>query len=154
MLNPGDPAPDFTLAGSDGNPVSLSDLRDKKVVIYFYPKDDTPGCTTEAIAFTQQKAAFDASNAVVLGVSKDSVRRHENFAKKHDLTVTLLSDEAGAVIEKYGVWIEKSLYGRKYMGIERATFLIDAKGVIRQIWHKVKVKGHAEEVLAAVQSLA
>lgn len=153
MLNPGDLAPDFTLAQSDGSPVALSDLRGKKVVIYFYPKDDTPGCTTEAIDFSQQKAAFDASNAIVLGVSKDSVKRHENFAKKHDLAVTLLSDEAGAVIEKYGVWIEKSLYGRKYMGIERATFLIDAKGVIRQIWHKVKVKGHAEEVLAAVQSL-
>jgi thioredoxin-dependent peroxiredoxin len=154
MLKTGDAAPAFTLPQTDGTNLSLLDLRGKKAVVYFYPKDSTPGCTTEAIDFSQHKAAFEACNTIVIGVSKDSLKRHQNFTDKNNLTITLLSDEEGKMIDEYGVWVEKSLYGRKYMGIERATFLIDSKGKIAQIWHKVKVKGHAAEVLKAAQSLA
>jgi peroxiredoxin Q/BCP len=136
-----------------GGTVSLADLKGKKVVLYFYPKDDTPGCTTEAIDFTALKADFARAGAEVIGVSRDSVARHEKFAAKHKLGVALGADEDGTVTEAYGVWQEKSLYGRKYMGIMRATFLIDGKGVIRHIWPKVSVKGHAAEVLAAAQAL-
>ena len=122
-------------------------------MLYFYPKDDTPGCTKEAIAFTANAAKFDKAGAVIVGVSKDSVAKHEKFKKKHDLSVTLGADEDGEVCEAYGVWVEKSMYGRKYMGIERSTFVIDGKGVIREAWRKVKVPGHAEDVLKAVEAL-
>lgn len=151
-LKVGDKAPDFDMATDVGR-VSLAGLSGKAVVLYFYPKDDTSGCTAEAQAFSADAAAFDKAGAVVVGVSKDSVKRHANFRAKYDLSVVLGSDEAGEVLERYGVWIEKSMYGRKYMGIERATFLIDGQGVIQSIWHKVKVTGHAAEVLKAVKAL-
>ena len=151
-LSIGDAAPDFTLPG-DGGEISLATLKGKAVVLYFYPKDDTPGCTTEAQAFTAAAADFAASGAVVIGISKDSVARHAKFRAKYALTPLLGADTEGKVIEAYGVWVEKSLYGRQYMGIERATFLIDAGGKIVNIWRKVKVKGHAEEVLAALRAV-
>ena len=151
-LSIGDAPPDFTLPG-DGGEISLATLKGKAVVLYFYPKDDTPGCTTEAQAFTAAAADFAASGAVVIGISKDSVARHAKFRAKYALTPLLGADTEGKVIEAYGVWVEKSLYGRQYMGIERATFLINAGGKIVNIWHKVKVKGHAEEVLAAVRAV-
>lgn len=146
-------APPFSLPADDGSTVTLKGLAGKKVVLYFYPKDDTPGCTTEGIDFSALKKKFDAAGAVVLGVSKDSVEKHCKFRDKHNLTVRLLSDEEGKVLEAYGVWGEKSLYGRKFMGINRVTFLIDEKGVVRRVWPKVKVAGHAEEVLAAVKEI-
>lgn len=151
--NVGDKAPDFSMPADGGGDVKLSDLKGKTVVLYFYPKDDTPGCTKEAIAFTANAAKFDKAGAVIVGVSKDSVAKHEKFKKKHDLSVTLGADEDGEVCEAYGVWVEKSMYGRKYMGIERSTFVIDGKGVIREAWRKVKVPGHAEDVLKAVEAL-
>ena len=153
MAEIGAPAPDFTLPANGGKTVSLSDLRGKAVVLYLYPKDDTSGCTKEAIDFTAHLPAFEAAGAVVLGLSKDTVAKHEKFIAKHDLGIDLLSDEDGAVIEAYGAWVEKSMYGRKFMGIERSTFLIDADGVLRREWRKVKVAGHAEDVLDAVRSL-
>ncbi len=153
QLDVGDKAPAFSMTRDGGGTVSLADLKGKKVVLYFYPKDDTPGCTTEAIDFTALKADFARAGAEVIGVSRDSVARHEKFAAKHKLGVALGGDEDGTVTEAYGVWQEKSLYGRKYMGIMRATFLIDGEGVIRHIWPKVSVKGHAAEVLAAAQAL-
>lgn len=149
----GSKAPAFSLPADDGGKVTLKGLAGKKVVLYFYPKDDTPGCTTEGIAFSALKKKFDAAGAVVLGVSKDSIEKHCKFRDKHGLTVRLLSDEDGKMLEAYGVWGEKSLYGRKFMGITRTTFLIDGKGVVRQVWPKVKVNGHADEVLAAVKGL-
>lgn len=152
-LDIGDIAPDFNLPGDGGSDIKLSDHRGKNVVLYFYPKDSTPGCTTEAKDFSALKADFDVVNTIVIGMSKDSVKRHDNFIAKQDLTVRLAADEDGAVIENYGVWILKKLYGREYMGIERATFLIDTTGVIRQIWHKVKVKEHAAAVLEAIKAL-
>jgi peroxiredoxin Q/BCP len=148
----GDKAPDFDLPTENGR-ISLASLKGKAVVLYFYPKDDTSGCTAEAQAFTDSAAAFEKAGAVVVGVSKDSVKRHANFRTKYDLAVTLASDEPGETIERYGVWVEKSMYGRKYMGIERATFLIDKQGVVRQVWRKVKVPGHADEVLKSAQAL-
>jgi peroxiredoxin Q/BCP len=148
----GDAAPEFTLPRDGGGEVSLSDFKGEIVVLYFYPKDDTSGCTKEAIAFTEALESFRDAGATVLGVSKDSVAKHEKFKAKHDLGVTLLSDEDGAVCEAYGVWVEKSMYGRKYMGIERATFLIGRDGALREIWRKVKVTGHAAAVLKAVQA--
>lgn len=153
MTDIGKKAPAFTLPDADGKKVSLKDFKGQPLVVYFYPKDDTPGCTTEAKDFTALAAKFKKAGAAVIGISKDSVARHKKFADKHDLKVILLSDEDGEVCEKYGVWVEKSLYGRTYMGIERATFLVDSNGVIRQVWRKVKVKGHAQEVLDAVQAL-
>lgn len=153
MTDVGKKAPAFTLPDADGKKVSLKDFKGQPLVVYFYPKDDTPGCTTEAKDFTALAAKFKKAGAAVIGISKDSVARHKKFADKHDLKVILLSDEDGEVCEKYGVWVEKSLYGRTYMGIERATFLVDGNGVIRQVWRKVKVKGHAQEVLDAVQAL-
>jgi len=152
-LKVGDKAPDFTLPADSGGKVSLSQLKGKSVVLYFYPKDDTSGCTAEAIAFTQNAKSFKAAGAFVLGVSKDSPTSHDKFKAKHDLALTLGSDEDTKLAQAYGVWVEKSMYGRRYMGMERATFLIDGKGVIRQIWRKVKVPGHAAEVLAAVKAL-
>jgi|TARA_R100000322_G_scaffold125800_2_gene82439 thioredoxin-dependent peroxiredoxin len=149
----GSKAPAFSLPADDGSTVSLKSLAGKKAVLYFYPKDDTPGCTTEGIAFSALKKKFDAANTVVLGISKDTIEKHCKFRDKHNLTVRLLSDEDGKMLEAYGVWAEKSLYGRKFMGINRTTFLIDEKGVIRQVWPKVKVNGHAEEVLTAAKGI-
>lgn len=153
MLNQGDAAPDFTLPRDGGATVTLSALAPQKVVLYFYPKDDTPGCTTEALDFTRLAPDFAAAGAVVVGVSKDSVKAHDKFCRKHGLGVILASDEEGDTCERYGVWVEKSMYGKTYMGIERTTFLIDGAGRIARIWSKVKVQGHAEEVLAAVREL-
>jgi peroxiredoxin Q/BCP len=153
MVELGKPAPDFKLPTDGGGSIALKDLRGRKVVIYFYPKDDTPGCTTEACGFRDTMPDFAKVDAAVIGISKDSVARHDKFKAKYDLPFTLASDEDGKVCEAYGTWVEKSLYGRKYMGIDRATFLIDEKGVLRGAWRKVKVKGHVEEVLAAAKAL-
>lgn len=152
-LAEGSKAPAFTLPLDSGDTASLKDFAGKKLVLYFYPKDDTSGCTAEAIDFTAAAAKFKRAGAAILGVSRDSVEKHQKFKKKHDLKVELGADETGKVTEDYGVWVEKSMYGRKFMGIERSTFLIDEKGVIRKIWRKVKVAGHAEDVLAAVKAL-
>lgn len=145
----GSMAPDFTLPVDGGDSLTLSSLRGRSVVLYFYPKDDTPGCTTEAIDFTGLIGAFRAAGVAVVGVSKDSVARHEKFKAKHDLAVTLAADTDGTVCAAYGVWVEKTMYGRTSMGIERATFLIGPDGTVQQVWRKVKVKGHAAAVLAA-----
>jgi peroxiredoxin Q/BCP len=150
----GKKAPDFTAATDGGGKLKLSDLRGKPVVLYFYPKDDTPGCTTEACGFRDAMPDFKKLKAQVIGVSKDSVVRHDKFKAKYELPFPLVSDEDGKICEKYGTWIEKSLYGRKYMGIDRATFLIDKTGTVRKIWHKVKVNGHVEEVRDALKGLA
>lgn len=147
----GAPAPDFSLETADG-PVSLGDFNGKAVVLYFYPKDDTGGCTKEARAFTELGPEFAKSGVAVIGVSKDSIASHKKFAAKYDLGVKLGSDPQGEVIERYGAWVEKSLYGRKYMGIDRSTFLI-ADGKVAKVWRKVRVPGHAEAVLAAAQAL-
>lgn len=147
-----DMAPDFTLPGTSGD-VTLSDLRGHKVVLFFYPRDDTSGCTKENEAFTALQAEFDAAGTKLFGISKDSLKSHEKFMVKKSLTVPLLSDENSDVCEKFGVWTEKSMYGKTYMGIERSTFLIDAEGRIAQEWRKVKVPGHAEAVLEAARAL-
>jgi len=152
-LKVGAKAPSFTLDADSGGKLSLSGLKGQTVVLYFYPKDDTSGCTAEAIAFSKAAKAFAAADTIVIGVSKDSVASHQKFKAKHRLAVTLAADEDIKVAEAYGVWVEKSMYGRRYMGMERATFLIDGKGVIRHIWRKVKVAGHSEDVLAAVKAL-
>jgi peroxiredoxin Q/BCP len=152
-LEPGQPAPPITLPRDGGGEVSLSDFAGKPVVLYFYPKDDTPGCTKEAQSFTDMVEDFAAAGAVILGVSKDSVKKHDKFRDKYGLKIALLSDEAGDVCERYGVWVEKSMYGKTYMGIERATFLIDGAGRIARVWRNVKVEGHAAEVLDAVRAL-
>lgn len=149
----GEMAPDFTLPTDGGGSVTLSELRGQNVVVYFYPKDDTPGCTKEAIAFTEHLDAFKAANTVIIGVSKDTVAKHEKFKAKHNLGVILGSDEDGAMIETYGVWIEKNMYGKKYMGIQRATFLIGEDGTVQASWPKVRVPGHVEAVLDAAQTL-
>jgi peroxiredoxin Q/BCP len=143
----------FTLDTDGGGKVSLKDFTGKPVVLYFYPKDDTSGCTKEAIDFTANAAAFKKLGTTVIGVSKDSVAAHDKFKKKHKLNVILASDPEGKMIESYGSWVEKSMYGRKYMGIDRSTFLIDGKGKIAKIWRKVKVPGHVEEVLEAIREL-
>jgi peroxiredoxin Q/BCP len=153
MTDTGLTAPDFTLPRDGGGQVTLSALRPKAVVLYFYPRDDTSGCTREALDFSAKADAFDDAGAVILGVSKDSVASHEKFVKKHGLGVVLASDEKGDVCERYGVWVEKSMYGKKYMGVERATFLIDGAGMVRQVWRKVKVAGHVDDVLDAVTAL-
>ncbi|KAB2885140.1 MAG: peroxiredoxin [Albidovulum sp.] len=153
MLNEGDAAPDFTLPRDGGASVTLSALAPRKIVLYFYPKDDTPGCTTEALDFTRLGPEFAAAGTVVVGISKDSVKAHDKFCRKHGLGVILASDEQGDTCERYRVWVEKSMYGKTYMGIERTTFLIDGAGRIARIWPKVKVQGHAEEVLAAARAL-
>ncbi len=149
----GDSAPEFNLPRDGGGTVSLASLKGQAVVLYFYPKDDTPGCTTEALGFTAEIEGFAKSGAVVLGVSKDSVKKHDKFRDKHGLKIALLSDEESDVCERYGVWGEKSMYGKTYMGIERATYLVDKDGKVAQVWRKVKVPGHVDEVLAAVQAL-
>lgn len=152
-LKPGDPAPSFDLPSAGGGRVSLASLKGKRIVLYFYPKDDTPGCTLEALNFTEKAKDFAAAKTVVVGVSKDSVAKHDKFAAKYGLKVQLGADLEGETCEAYGVWVEKSMYGRKYMGIERATFLIDDKGKIRRIWRKVKVPGHVDEVLTEINGL-
>ena len=146
-------APAFDMATADGGRVSLDGLKGRTVVLYFYPKADTPGCTTEAQDFSALIADFDQAGATVVGVSRDTVKKLDRFRSKHDLKVILASDEPEDVTEAFGVWVEKKLYGREYMGIERATFLIDGTGVVRRVWRKVSVKNHAQEVLAAAQSL-
>lgn len=149
----GQNAPDFTLPRDGGGEVSLSGQKPKAVVLYFYPRDDTPGCTKEAIGFTEQGAAFEKAGAVVIGLSKDTVAKHDKFVAKYDLGVILASDENSDVCEKYGVWVEKNMYGKTSMGIERATFLIDGSGKVVREWRKVKVPGHVDEVLAAAKAL-
>jgi thioredoxin-dependent peroxiredoxin len=149
----GDKAPDFTLPADNGGTVSLKALKGKTAVLYFYPKDDTPGCTVEACAFRDALPDFSKVKAAIIGISRDSVASHDKFKTKFALPFPLASDTDGKVCEAYGVWVEKSMYGRKYMGIERATFLIDGKGVIRNVWRKVKVEGHAEDVLEAAAAL-
>jgi peroxiredoxin Q/BCP len=152
MPDVSDLAPDFTLPRDGGTTVTLSALRPAPVVLYFYPKDDTPGCTKEALDFTAHAAAFAAAGALIFGVSKDDVKSHDTFVRKHSLGIPLLSDDAG-VCEAFSVWKEKAMYGKTYMGIERTTVLIDGTGRIARIWAKVKVDGHAEDVLAAVKAL-
>ena len=149
----GDLAPIFTLPGDGGSEISLSSLKGRKVVLYFYPKDDTSGCTKEAIEFNVLRKAFEKAGAVIIGVSPDSPKSHDKFKSKYDLDFLLASDESKSMLEAYGVWVEKSMYGRKYMGVERSTFLIDGNGKIAALWTKVKVDGHAEDVLKAAQSL-
>ena len=152
-LKIGDKAPAFSGPTDGGGKIALKDLKGKKVVLYFYPKDDTPGCTTEAQGFRDARAKFKKLGVEIVGVSKDSVKRHDNFKAKHDLGFTLLSDEDGSVCEAYGVWQKKKNYGREYMGIVRSTFLIDDKGKIAGVWDKVRVKGHVDEVLEAAGAL-
>ncbi|CAO4143147.1 peroxiredoxin [Methylorubrum extorquens] len=153
-LETGNAAPLFSLPGAGGETISLESLRGHKIVLYFYPKDDTSGCTLEAQNFNAQSEAFAAAGAKVVGVSPDPVKSHDKFRAKYGLTFPLASDEAKSMLEAYGVWVEKSMYGRKYMGVERTTVLIDREGRIARIWHKVKVPGHVEEVLEAVKALA
>ena len=152
-LKVGDKAPAFTLPRDGGEIVSLEALKGKPVVLFFYPKDDTSGCTAEAIAFTALKPEFDKLGVAVIGMSPNSVKSHDKFIAKHDLDIPLVADEEMSALEAYGVWVEKSMYGRKYMGVERSTVLIGADGTIVELWRKVKVPGHAEEVLAAAKAL-
>jgi thioredoxin-dependent peroxiredoxin len=149
----GDPAPDFTLPGDGGTTISLSSMRGGPVVLFLYPKDDTSGCTAEAIDFTRLKDAFAAIGVSLIGMSPDSPKKHDKFKSRHELTVPLASDEEKTALQAYGAWVEKSMYGRKYMGVDRSTFLIDKDGRIVRVWRKVKVPGHAQEVLEAAKSL-
>lgn len=153
MPQAGDMAPDFTLPRDGGGTVTLSALRPGKAVVYFYPKDDTPGCTTEALDFTALREQFAAAGVTVIGVSKDSPASHDKFCRKHGLGIVLASDEGGTACEDYGVWGEKSMYGKTFMGVTRATFLVDGTGRIARVWPKVKVAGHAQEVLEAARAL-
>ncbi|MGH1446517.1 MAG: thioredoxin-dependent thiol peroxidase [Cognatishimia sp.] len=153
MLEIGDNAPAFTLPETDGAPITLGDLKPSAVVLFFYPRDNTKGCTVEAIDFSAALGAFDAAGVKVFGISKDSLASHGKFRGKHELTVPLLSDEESDVCEQYGVWKEKKMYGKTFMGIERTTVLIDSEGKVSKIWRKVKVPGHVEDVLAAAQNL-
>ncbi len=152
-IESGKKAPDFTLPADDGGKIKLSALKGKPVVLYFYPRDDTPGCTREACAFRDQKAAFTKLGATVLGVSTDSLESHSKFRAKHKLNFPLLADVDHKVAEKYGAWREKNMYGKKSMGIQRSTYLIDAEGKVARVWKKVRVEGHDEEVIAAVKEL-
>ena len=152
-LTIGDKAPDFTIATDGGGTFCLSEMVGHNVIIYFYPKDDTPGCTKEACEFRDSLPDFSKSSSKIIGISKDTVAKHDKFKSKYELPFTLGADLEGDVCEIYGTWVEKSMYGRQYMGIERATFLVDKEGVLQGIWRKVKVKGHVEEVLGAVQNL-
>lgn len=151
MPDVSDLAPDFTLPRNGGDDVSLADLRGGSVVLFFYPRDDTPGCTKESIGFSLALQTFADAGVKVFGISRDTVESHEKFAAKHDLKVPLLSDESGAVCEAYGVWVERNMYGKKFMGVERTTFLIDADGRIARIWPKVKVQGHVKAVLEEIR---
>lgn len=148
----GDRAPSFVLPTDEGGSVSLDELQGRKVVLYFYPKDDTSGCTRQALDFSALRGEYEAAGATIIGVSPDSVERHAKFRAKHELDVILCSDADKKVLQAYGVWKEKSMYGRKYMGVERSTFLIDGEGRIKRVWRNVKVPGHVEEVLAAVRA--
>lgn len=152
-LEVGKKAPDFTLPATGGETLTLSALQGAPVVVYFYPKDDTPGCTKEACSFRDNMNIIQKNGITVIGISKDSVKSHEKFKEKFSLNFPLASDEEGKTVADYGVWVEKSMYGKKYMGIERATFLIDADGKIAKIWRNVKVEGHTEDVLKAAQEL-
>lgn len=152
-LEPGMAAPDFTASADSNNTVTLSDFQGQTVVLYFYPRDNTPGCTKQACGFRDVLPDFEKLNTAVIGVSKDTPAKHDKFKNKYDLTFPLVSDEDGSICESYGTWVEKSLYGKKYMGIERSTFLIDADGIIRRIWRGVKVKNHIEEVYEALQDM-
>lgn len=152
-LKEGDPAPDFDLPGSGGERIALASFAGKKLVLYFYPKDDTSGCTAEAIDFNALRGEFANAGAEVVGMSPDSVAKHEKFCTKYELSLPLAADEGKETLQAYGVWVEKSMYGRKYMGVERSTFLIGKDGRITKIWRKVKVPGHAQEVLAAAKTL-
>lgn len=152
-LNEGIQAPDFTLPTDGGGSLTLSGLRGRKVVLYAYPQDDTQSCTNEALSFDALLADFTATGTSVIGISPDSVKRHDKFKQKYNLKLTLVSDEEKTAIEAYGLWVEKQMYGRHYMGVERSTFLIDATGKIVRVWAKVRVKGHAEAVLAAAREL-
>jgi thioredoxin-dependent peroxiredoxin len=154
MVQEGELAPNASLTGADGETVAVADFRGHKLVLYFYPKDDTSGCTKEAQGFSERAGDFERIDTWVVGVSKDSPASHAKFRDKYDLKVRLLSDLDGSACEAFGTWVEKSMYGRKYMGIDRATFLIDRDGAVRRVWRKVKVPGHVEEVLAAAQALA
>lgn len=153
MLEIGQPAPDFTLDDQHGNPVSLSELRGKPVVLYFYPKDDTPGCTKEACAFRDARADYEAAGAHVVGVSPDTVASHKKFVDKYELPFTLVADTDHQLCEQYGVWKEKNMYGKKSMGVERTTFIIDAAGNLAKVFPRVKVDGHSEAVLETIRSL-
>ncbi|WP_425407858.1 thioredoxin-dependent thiol peroxidase [Hyphococcus sp.] len=153
VIKEGAKAPAFSLFLDNGEQVKSKDLLGQKIVLYFYPKDDTPGCTKQAIAFTGDAAKFKRAGARIIGVSRDTLAKHQKFKDKHSLKIDLGADEDGKVTEKFGVWVEKKMYGRKYMGIERSTFLIDEKGVIRKIWRKVKVPGHVEDVLAETKAI-
>ncbi len=153
QIEEGSKAPAFSLPTDTGDKIALKDLKGQNVVLYFYPKDDTPGCTKEAIGFTEKLKDFKKLNTVVIGVSKDTVEKHGKFRAKHDLGIVLGSDAESEIVEKYGSWVEKNMYGKKYMGIERSTFLIDGAGKINKIWRKVKVPGHVDAVLAAVKDI-
>jgi peroxiredoxin Q/BCP len=154
MIDIGSKAPDFTLPTDGGGEISLSSVLKKgPVVLYFYPKDDTPGCTQQACDFRDAMPRFGGVKATIIGLSKDSVKAHDKFKKKYDLPFTLASDEDGGVCEAYGVWVEKSMYGKTYMGIDRSTFLIDKKGIVQGVWRKVKIPGHIEEVAKAAAAL-
>lgn len=153
-LSIGDKAPDFSMPADGGNTVSLGDFKGRYLILYFYPKDDTPGCTKEAIGFSELKSDFQKLGAGILGVSKDTAAKHDKFIAKHELKVSLGSDEDGEMIERYGVWVEKNMYGKKYMGIERATYLIGPDSKILEIWRKVRVKDHVEAVLTALKKHA
>ena len=151
MITIGDSAPQFTLSTNGGGQFSLVDAAGKYLILYFYPKDDTPGCTKEAVRFSEESAAFEAQNAMVVGVSRDKVKKHDKFISKYDLRIPLISDEEGSLCETFGTWVEKRMYGKTYMGIERATFLISPDGKVLHMWRKVKVPSHVEEVLAQLQ---
>lgn len=153
ILNEGSSAPNFNLSADNGETMSLSSFDGKQIVLYFYPKDDTSGCTKEAVAFTGLRKEFEAQDTIVVGASPDGVSKHQKFKAKHELNVTLLADEEKTLAEAYGVWVEKIMYGRKYMGVERSTFLIDKHGKIAKIWRKVKVAAHAEAVLQEAADL-
>ncbi len=152
-LQIGDKAPDFALPSDEGGDIRLGDFAGRPLVVYFYPKDDTTGCTSEAKAFTAARPQFDALGVTVVGVSKDSIKSHGKFRQKYDLSIRLGADVSGETVESFGVWVQKSMYGRGYMGIERATFLIDGTGVVRRIWRKVSVTGHVDQVLAAAREM-
>jgi|TARA_B110000259_G_C13990337_1_gene392218 peroxiredoxin Q/BCP len=153
MISIGDKAPEFNVSINGGAQFTLADAAGKNLVLYFYPKDDTPGCTKEAISFSENLDTFKDQNTVILGISRDTASKHDKFITKFDLRINLISDEDGSLCEAFGTWVEKQMYGRTYMGIERATFLINNRGEVAQIWRKVKVPGHVEDVLATVKAL-